>query len=313
MIIKEPFTAELAIGELQARLRNQLPKPVARCPSMMWLEVTPTLAKMMLALNLNNRRKNLKRVELLVRAMRNDQWFTQGDSIRFDTNWNLLDGQKRLTAIVESGRSQWLLVAWDIATAAARSVDRVEPRSCANDLEREHPEFFVGNDKVQSKDLATAISWLYKTRTGQFSRGPDGSEQEDLIQRYPQIVASLRKARGVRSFASAPAVAFVHCMASTVDRAKADQWLECMIEGVNLQAGSPVAVLRKRLINAKLSKNKKDKLTHMCMVAVLIKCWRHFQAGNTIKYLRWRERGPSAELFPTFDGEVSADLQDEDN
>lgn len=70
------------------------------------LTLDPKLAHSMLSLRaLSQRHQSQGRVERYAMDMRADRWRQTGDPIRFDRDMNLIDGQHRLAAIVDAGRS----------------------------------------------------------------------------------------------------------------------------------------------------------------------------------------------------------------
>lgn len=69
-----------------------------------FLEITPSIAKLWLQRNSNNYRKvNKSHVQNLKRELTGGVWMATSQGIGFDTQGILVDGQNRLTAIVESG------------------------------------------------------------------------------------------------------------------------------------------------------------------------------------------------------------------
>lgn len=69
-----------------------------------FMEITPSIAKLWLQRNINNYRKvNKSHVHNLKRELTGGVWMATSQGIGFDTHGVLVDGQNRLTAIVESG------------------------------------------------------------------------------------------------------------------------------------------------------------------------------------------------------------------
>jgi hypothetical protein len=84
------------------------------------VEVTPGLAAEWLATsNIGNRRLYPQHIAKLVDEMRRDEWVENGQSISFDPNGGLLDGQHRLHAIVKSGKSYNLVVVRGVTDSRA--------------------------------------------------------------------------------------------------------------------------------------------------------------------------------------------------
>lgn len=96
------------------------------------ITITPAKAKQMLQKNKGNfRPMNMPRVKLMARDMLSGNWRQTGESIKFGKNGQLLDGQHRLQAIVESGVSLKMLVIRGLDPDAALSMDTGKTRSVA--------------------------------------------------------------------------------------------------------------------------------------------------------------------------------------
>lgn len=72
--------------------------------------ITPSVAKQMLEGNTNNRKLRKTRVEQYADAIKRGMWDIQNDAITISKTGKLLNGQHRLTAIVEAGTSVQCLV-----------------------------------------------------------------------------------------------------------------------------------------------------------------------------------------------------------
>lgn len=79
------------------------------------VSITPTVAEQMLQHNTNNYRKaQPTKVHLYARKMALGYWQENGEAIQFDKQGNLLNGQHRLMAIIESQTTQRMLVVYDV-------------------------------------------------------------------------------------------------------------------------------------------------------------------------------------------------------
>ena len=83
--------------------------------------ITPAKARKMLERNTNNRKVNKSHVAALARDIKNGHWFTNGQTICFDCNGVLTDGQHRLLAIILSGVTVESLVAYNVAPDACQT------------------------------------------------------------------------------------------------------------------------------------------------------------------------------------------------
>lgn len=94
--------------------------------------VTPELASKWLEKNINNRSLRKQVVESYANDMKNGNWSLIGDSITFDEDDCLTNGQHRLTAVIKSGTSQYFNVMKGIPHNIC--VDRPAVRSVGDNI-----------------------------------------------------------------------------------------------------------------------------------------------------------------------------------
>lgn len=94
-------------------------------------EITPELAKNILEnRNAGNRPLKAAHIKMLMTTLKRDEWMLNGESIAFSESGRLLDGQHRLTACVNSGKSFKTVVIKGIEDDAAfGTIDIGKPRS----------------------------------------------------------------------------------------------------------------------------------------------------------------------------------------
>lgn len=93
------------------------------------IEITPQKASEMLERNTRNRKVNEKHVSFLARQMTGGDWIQNGDSIRFDLNGNLIDGQHRLWAIIKSKKTMNFIVVSGLASESFSTIDTGKTRN----------------------------------------------------------------------------------------------------------------------------------------------------------------------------------------
>lgn len=98
-------------------------------------EVTPEQAAAYLSRNKLNRAMRSAAVEAYARDLERGFWQVTGESIKFDWNGNLLDGQHRLAAVVRSGVTTTMLVAEGLDPSVQQVID-VNVRRSAGDALR---------------------------------------------------------------------------------------------------------------------------------------------------------------------------------
>lgn len=103
------------------------------------LFITPLKAQEFLKRNIeNNRSINLRYVSNYAEEMASDKWVFNGDTIRFDKDGNLIDGQHRLMAIVKSGATIPCLVVTNLEKHALSTIDVGRKRSLGVILKMEY-------------------------------------------------------------------------------------------------------------------------------------------------------------------------------
>jgi hypothetical protein len=93
------------------------------------LQVTPAMAAQWLEGNVDNRRIRQHKVRQWSIVIRQGRWKLTHQGIALDENGHLLDGQHRLTAIVETGIAVPMMVAFNAPRETFADIDIQEPRS----------------------------------------------------------------------------------------------------------------------------------------------------------------------------------------
>ena len=97
-------------------------------------EIDPAAAQRLLESNRNNRNVYNASVKKMERAHVNNQWKYTGDPIRLDERGNLLDGQHRLHAAVNTGTTLRVPVVSGLPTSYFEYIDISKPRSAKDAL-----------------------------------------------------------------------------------------------------------------------------------------------------------------------------------
>jgi hypothetical protein len=104
--------------------------------------ITPDVAYAMLERNTHNRPINWRKVEEYADAMRRGEWLLHAQGIILDGHGNVLTGQKRLWAVIYSGKSVFMRVSRGNPAEVAKLLDRGTPQSsrdlAARDTGRKH-------------------------------------------------------------------------------------------------------------------------------------------------------------------------------
>ena len=253
-------------------------------------EITPRIAREMLNKNNRNRPLNDRHVKLLAGDMSAGRWKFNGDSIRLNGD-TLIDGQHRLHACICSGTTFKTLIIDGLDPDVFDTIDTGRRRGAADAL--------ALRGEKNTRALASSLVFVDEYMTGRISsRGQyTNTKVEALLLEYPDIRNSVRFCIKLPLKKLAPQSVFIGChyLFSKSNPQLADSFCESFLKGINLKENDPIYLLRERMMQNTISKAK---LKRAYIAAIFIKAWNHSASGTTIKYLRWRDKGDSPEMFP---------------
>lgn len=260
---------------------------------------TPEKAQELLRANTRNRRLRQGYVERLADAIRRGEWELNGEPIQIDVNGTLLNGQHRLTAIVEADVAAELIVVCNLSPAAQDTIDTGSARRLSDVLAR--------RQESNVTTLAPALSHLHRHRTKvrMDSRGqtaPTPQQALELLDREPRIRDSVQKGLQIKRTTgmSATVAAVMYHLFGEVDRDDADEFFRLLgaseRERRKLRANSPI-----RRLNGTLTRIQTDP-TYWPSVyelfAMTIKAFNAWRHGWPMEQLSFRAGGKSPEPFP---------------
>jgi hypothetical protein len=142
-------------------------------PTVEWVDVTPADAERWLERNDSNRGLRARAVSAYARDMEHGKWMLTGESVKFDRAGNLLDGQHRLSAIVQSGTTQRLLVISGIDPSVRGVIDTGAIRTGGDALR------MAGIGGGNPYALASAARMLVLWEGGRLTHMTSGNRGED--------------------------------------------------------------------------------------------------------------------------------------
>jgi hypothetical protein len=170
--------------------------------------MTPKLAKSILeTCNTGNRKLRAAHVRKLAGAMTRGEWNMNHQGIAFADTGRLLDGQHRLNAVIQSGKSVDFVVFHDLDEKTYRGMDKGAGRSHANSL---------GMDE----NLASILGKIYDLSNPRESATPDIIEKMDSVfgATASALLAMKSPTRKKVSNATVRAVATLRAMMNPSDR-----------------------------------------------------------------------------------------------
>jgi len=209
------------------------------------VDITPSVAASWLDKNHKNRRKSTRHLAQSARDMKSGNWQLTGDSIKFDKNGTLVDGQHRLAACVESDSAFKSLVVYGLETTTRNVIDTGKGRS--------NSDVLTMHGASNSIALAAALKFLVNERNGitKASQSITHSELIEAHKRHPNIGLYVPQPgslpRGIPLFL----VGYVNYVGSTIlhgKRSRAAAMMEVLKTGKPDYKGCPIHGFREKMI-----------------------------------------------------------------
>lgn len=255
------------------------------------VRVTPDLAKQWLEFNTKNRPLNDRHVKHMADVMTAGDMVFNGETIIFDTNGVLLNGQHQLTACVKSGRTFDKLVVRNVSPDAFDTLDSGRKRKVADMLS------MAG--EPNSSNVAAAISALVAfvdlggNITGTTCQARSATPQvcERVLQAHPGIRESVKQIRKQKLYDNQWSYV-LHYLFSIVDTRLADDFVDVLCNG-SQDVGRPFNVFREHLI--KWTGGTNERRSRAAKAIKAFNAERSRQRPKMLKFLAQEE-------FPTIDG-----------
>ncbi len=254
--------------------------------------ITPELAQELLGSNVQHQRKigrpNLAKIES---DLRNDRFKLNGEPIIIGESGKLLDGQHRLCACQNTQTGFWSVVVRGIDDENFHIINIGKGRTLADILK------IAG--EVNCNNLAAAIARMVEymrdaSRVGATGNGREAvstAEAMDTLAMMPKLRDSVAANCFISSgeVISCSRIAWLHCLAHEECPEQAPEFFHKLQTGEQLSVNSPIYWFRARMI---ADKQSSAKLPTREVLALLVKTWNAYLAGQTVKSLRWSASEP---------------------
>lgn len=260
-------------------------------------DIDPARAAQYLKINKINRAPSPAHINSLSRRMELGEWSLNGDTIRFDENGFLIDGQHRLQAVIKSGVTITTFVARNMGADVFKTIDEGKVRGGADIISVAH--------KRHPREIAAALrlvdaSKLDESWNGWF-RGWESKisnkKMLDLLEEHSGIIDSAERImqgdrKMTRKLLTASVAIFSHYWFCLIDGDDAEQFFEWLEFGEGLDRSHPVSHLRNRLVSFASKSGNRLKREKM---ALIFKAWNFARNGESIGLLKYSQ----TEKFPT--------------
>ena len=262
--------------------------------------INPRQAQKMIAMNHGNfRRIDKRRVHLYAQEMASGNWDCNGESIKMNGN-ELIDGQHRLKAIIESGIPITSVVVRGLESDG-RTIDRGQPRSLAQ---------WLGHEGIKNKNAIAAMARLcvgFEKGIWRLTRIQSDSVTDSEIYRFiesneprlQEVIKVVNKSRRMITPPIAGAILFYG--SEQIEDIAANptvRWFfDRLTDGKMLDEDDAVFHLRNRLINHSPQRPLRPFVKRSYMVIA----WNKTVRGEscTSHQMQLRLTGPSKQQLPT--------------
>lgn len=270
-------------------------------------EITPEEAIKMLDAQkvegFRNRSISETHVNWLASQMKSGKWQLNGEAIILDEFGQLIDGQHRLWACVQSKTAFKTLVVRGASPKGFATIDTGKARTVAN--------FLSISGHHNAAVIASVLGWLWRYERGLMlsSLKPTGfcsSIAEQVLKRHPNVVSSVEwavrmKYNEIANRIPGSPLAFLHYRFQSYAPGKCEEFFAKTFGDISDCDGSPTKALRRCILN-----KKSGKMSAQEIMAVIVKAWAAYLNGDTVRVLMWRRHGEGGEDFPIFPGDAKS-------
>jgi len=237
------------------------------------ITLTPDLARDLLAKNGINRRVRPLALLKYKKAILNGEYRLTHQGIAIDWFGNLIDGQHRCLAVVETGMPVPILLSKNVDPETFKVVDTGSARSAKD-----------GINSVNRNVAAAATRLILSFESGISFGGDDGTishtkvinrfNEDELLQQSTELFGG-RRPIGIKL--SSTFVVAGYYLTRKSDEILAHAFFRCLVDGQGLYEGDVVYALRKRLLY---------RLTRYEIGPLILKAWKYFKLAKDLKYLK---------------------------
>lgn len=250
--------------------------------------ITPDVAQVWLDMNTNNRPLSKRTVKKLSDAMKRGEWKVNAETIKVNGT-RLVDGQHRLSAVVQSGVTIQSYVALDVPCDVFDTVDAGKTRSAV--------DVFNINGEVDPHLLVPAVRVVHRLLVGG-DRGKfytlTNTQMASLLEEYSELRESLAFIRqhvpARRSIFPPSLGAALHYLMSGHSPKScatlANEFWVGVLTGADISAGDPRHTLREKLIQSGgIAQGRYSWDARELYLGLSIKAWNLWISGKQCKRL----------------------------
>jgi hypothetical protein len=249
--------------------------------------MSPDVARMCLDYNENNRRLNMMSIRKFADDMRNGRWQQNGETIKFDREGRLIDGQHRLHAIILANVSVELLVVSGLEPIAQQTIDIGQLRSSG-----QIASLLGVRNATEKAALAAALIKYQKYPDLIWSASAPVSKTEivnfilDNEMEMAEALSCTYQAKAAVRMPRTPYGVLAFNVLATYGEGEWLKYHDRVIDGVGLQSFDPRLILRNYMMRRESSHTS---WTTQQQIGVVIKSWNMWRMGKPVKQLFFRQ------------------------
>lgn len=255
--------------------------------------LTPDLATSLLERNQLNRPLSDQHVKRLANQIKTGKWRFNGDTIKLSSTEEVLDGQHRLWAVIESKISVETIIVYGIDKDAFSTIDTLRKPRSGGDV------IALAGRTSHRNTIATSLAWMMRYQRGVLAeyRAPqnkiENSDIEEAFAHHPGMGRAVERCLAIRAVVSTPVIAFAYYVITNRNPGLAERMVHTLQNPAGVGIDDPFYRLRIYL-TAWSGKQKDPVMT----IALIIKAANAAFKGSEIKQLSWRAQGEHPEAFP---------------
>lgn len=306
LVVEEPKLAREGQGRADIRLpagHPALPAPRAillkKGPGV-WQEdrtVDPPTAERFLEYNQDNRLPNKRLIDSWARTMLEGGWVEEiGDPIRFADTGKLLDGQKRLMAVIKSGVPLRFSIITGLPESAQDVMDTGQKRSVSDQLK------INGYKNFMIVAASSRLLWLWEN--GALISGdpaPSNVEQLDFILTLSgeghsiETSSTVAAGSGAQRIIAPSVLAACHYRMSQADAGAAEIFFKQLSTGAIPSETSPILALRETM---RRRRDLKQNVTQAEQVFFVARAWTLWRRGAQVSKLQFPKERLTMQHIP---------------
>lgn len=265
-----------------SRMKTWLDERVSRgkkAPHSEVVALTPVLASLLLERNKINRNLSKFNCETIKNDILADRWMFNGESLTVSNTGELLDGQHRCQAVIDTRKTILVNIAFGAQNRARFTIDIGRPKSA--------PNFLHMKGYTDTNNLSAAVALILQyNKTGTVPINFARATKTEIVAAVDELrgiqisIDAVREATKKR-LGSRSVLAFCHYVFKKKSGAEAaDEFMARLIEGDGLRKDSPIFRCRERLIG--LDSGARANVRS----EVVFRAWNAWRRGETVSAIR---------------------------